>query len=192
MSVLMAISDEKVKLRDTVLRKLKEQSSEERQSKSKAIASKLKQDAVFQKAKVVMFYVSIAQEVETISLLKEFLREGKIATVPYVDSQAQTLVSVEIKNPDQELTPGSYGILEPYSRLVRPFDLNRLDLVLVPGIAFDHEGHRLGRGRGYYDRFLKTLPAHVKRYGLAFDFQLLDSIPFTDEDVSMDQVITNL
>ena len=74
---------------------------------------------------------------------------------------------------------------------MKAFDVNRLDLVFVPGLAFDLKNHRLGRGKGYYDRFLKTLPAHVKRWGLTFDFQLFNSIPVDGSDAPVDKVITN-
>jgi len=87
------------------------------------------------------------------------------------------------------MVPGGYGILEPKNP--RAIDTNLLDCVLVPGIAFDRGGHRLGRGRGYYDRFLATLPCRVTRYGLAFDIQMFDHVPATASDVKVDRVFVN-
>jgi 5-formyltetrahydrofolate cyclo-ligase len=85
------------------------------------------------------------------------------------------------------LKKGPYGICEPVvQRFVKREDL---DLVIVPGVAFDRRGNRLGRGKGYYDRFLKKLPNEAISFGLAFDFQILPSLPATKTDVSVNKVI---
>ena len=183
---------DKTKLRELVLKKLKSQPQELRQKKSGVILEKLRRALEFQKARAIMFYVALTHEVDMGPFLEEALGEGRCVTVPYVDKKNGTLIPIQIEDPKKDLVVGSYGILEPRPELaLRSFDANRLDLVLVPGLAFDLKGHRLGRGKGYYDRFLKTLPRHVKRFGLAFDFQVLDSVPVTNSDVSVDEVITN-
>ena len=182
---------DKASFRGTVLKQLSKQPPDLRRSKSKAILEKLKRAPEFRKSKAVMFYVPLSEEVNTMPLLKETLEGGRCVTVPWVDKKQSLLVSVQIHDPESDLVPGAYGVLEPRADLVSPFDINRLDIVLVPGIAFDRRGRRLGRGRGYYDRFLKALPPRVKRYGLAFDFQLFDTIPAGDSDACVDQVITN-
>ncbi|MBI4394598.1 MAG: 5-formyltetrahydrofolate cyclo-ligase [Candidatus Omnitrophica bacterium] len=188
---LMTIVQDKEKFRQAVLAQLKCQSQDLRRRRSDLILEKLKRRSEFRKSLVTMFYVSTSDEVDTKSLLLEMLREGKEVVVPYIDRKIDSLIAVQIQNAEEDLRPGTYGILEPRHDLVRPFDLNRLDLVLVPGIAFDRRGHRLGRGKGYYDRFLKMLPSHVKCFGLAFDFQVFKSVPTEDWDISVDRVITN-
>ncbi len=190
-SALMTIVQDKAKLRQAVLGKLKQQPTELRHRKSSSILEKVKRTSEFRKGMALMFYIATSGEVDTKPLLLEALREGREVIVPYIDRKTNSLISVQIHNPEQDLHPGTYGILEPRPDLVCPFDPNRLDLVLVPGIAFDKQGHRLGRGKGYYDRFLKTLPPHVKCFGLAFDFQIFKSVPTDDFDVSMDRMITN-
>ena len=187
----MTISEEKKRIRNKILKKLKEQSEQFRSSKSKTIVSKLRTDSLYRKSQNIMFYVSMDYEVDTHALLRESLLEGKCVTVPYVDREHNALIPVQIKQFDEHLVSGSYNILEPKKELIKPFDVGRLELILVPGIAFDRKYHRLGRGGGYYDRFLATVPAEVKRYGLAFDFQLFDSIPVESFDVPMNEVITN-
>ena len=187
----MDVALEKEKLRKSVLSQLKKQSAQSRLRKSNLILGKLRRRAEFRKSMASMFYVATPDEVDTKPLLLEALREGRDVVVPFIDRKTDSLVSVQIYNSGEDLRPGSYGILEPRRDLVCPFDLNRLDLVLVPGVAFDRRGHRLGRGKGYYDRFLKTLPPHVKCFGLAFDFQMVQSIPTDHFDISMDRVITN-
>ena|SRR3989338_7999140 len=187
----MAISSEKAKLREIVTSKLKEQSSKARELKSKLIASKLQRDPVFQKAQVIMFYVSTAEEVDTRVLLTECLAAGKRITVPLIDQNQRSLVSVEIKDFGQDLVLGSYGILEPKNVRFQPFSVEQIEIVLVPGVAFDRAGYRLGRGKGYYDRFLCELNPKTIKIGLAFDIQMVDRVPHDPRDVQMDQVLMN-
>ena len=182
---------EKEKIRRTVLEELEKQPLDERQKKSSEIIEKLRRSPEFQASRAVMFYAATPFEVDTIPFLKEVLKSGRVVFLPFVDEASKSLLSVQIRNIEQDLIHGTYGILEPRRELVKAFDINHLDLVLVPGLAFDRKSHRLGRGKGYYDRFLKTLPAHVKRWGLAFDFQLFDSILVGDADAPVDRVITN-
>ena len=104
-----------------------------------------------------MFYVPLSTEVDTAALLREALRQGRRAAVPSVDRATKSLVPVEIHDPDRELVRGTYGIWEP-REANNPLALRLIDLALVPGLAFDRANRRLGRGKGYYDRFLKTLP----------------------------------
>ncbi|MBI2650914.1 5-formyltetrahydrofolate cyclo-ligase [Candidatus Woesearchaeota archaeon] len=89
-----------------------------------------------------------------------------------------------------ELEQKKFGILEPKKEFIRKFNLKELDLVIVPGIVFDKNRHRIGYGYGYYDRFLKNLSNHVIKIGIAFEFQLVDKIPHEMHDVAMDIVIT--
>ncbi len=187
----MTIVQDKEKFRRAVIAKLKQQPPKSKHRKNNLVLEKLKRTPEFRKSMALMFYVAMSGEVDTKSLLLEVLREGREVAVPYVDRKTNSLISVQIHNPEQDLHPGTYGILEPKPDLICPFDPNRLDLVLVPGVAFDRQGHRLGRGKGYYDRFLKTLPPHVKCFGLAFDFQVFKSVPIENFDVSMDRIIAN-
>jgi 5-formyltetrahydrofolate cyclo-ligase len=87
----------------------------------------------------------------------------------------------------QTLLPGPYGIREPAVK--KPVSLKSLDLVIVPGLAFDAHGRRLGRGKGYYDCFLQKIPKRVMAIGLAFDFQILPFVPTTDLDRNVHKVI---
>ena len=187
----MTLRDEKTKLRHAVFQKLREQPMELRRVKSAAVLEKLRRLAEFRESKVLMFYAATDQEVDTKPLLESALREGRCVVVPRIDRKAGSLVPVKIRDAGKDLVAGSYGILEPREELARPFDPGQIDLVLVPGVAFDKSGRRLGRGKGYYDRFLKTLPPRIKRYGLAFDFQIFESVPFGNSDVSVHHVITN-
>jgi 5-formyltetrahydrofolate cyclo-ligase len=88
-----------------------------------------------------------------------------------------------------KLKLGPYGVHEPVEE--KCLRLADLDLIIVPGLAFDKSGNRLGRGKGYYDRFLSKLPSDTQSVGLAFDFQILPFVPTTEHDVSVTRVISN-
>ncbi|MBN1910696.1 MAG: 5-formyltetrahydrofolate cyclo-ligase, partial [Pirellulales bacterium] len=123
-------------------------------------------------------------------LLNRALRGQKRVVVPYCDGPDLRLFRLTSLD---ELSPGAYGIPEPRPELRdlpdRRIEPDWLDLVLVPGVAFDRKGGRLGQGAGYFDRFLPTVPAHVPRVGLAFACQLFPKIPMAPHDVRMDCVV---
>src|SRR3989338_3616519 len=90
----------------------------------------------------------------------------------------------------KEFKPKTFGILEPKESYQREFNPDKLDIVIVPGIAFDKNGHRIGYGYGYYDRFLKTIRKETLKIGLAYDFQLIEKIPEERHDVPVDIILT--
>ena len=87
---------------------------------------------------------------------------------------------------DRRVQTGSFGIQEPTGELFTDYDT--IDVAIIPGMAFDAEGHRLGRGKGYYDRFLSRVP-HLYKIGLCFSWQLVDHVPYDEHDIKMDEVI---
>ena len=140
---------------------------------------------------VVMSYVDFGREVRTVPLISDLLNQGKQVVVPYCEKGEIQLFRIKTL---KELAPGYFGILEPKielrhlsDRRVQPDELN---LILVPGVAFDAKGGRLGRGMGYYDRFLKKTPKDTLKIGLAFNFQMFDAIPMSENDSYVDVVAT--
>jgi len=178
----------KKQIRSKILLRLKTQKEEDRNRKSKLIKDKLFRTLEFLKAKIVMFYISFDGEVNTQDMIKEAHRLGKIVAVPVCKRPRVTLRPCILRNKGK-LKKGPYGICEPAVK--EYIKLEDLDLVIVPGIAFDKKGNRLGRGRGHYDYFLKRVPRDTASIGLAFDFQILPSIPATTTDVSVDRIISN-
>ena len=137
-------------------------------------------------AQTIMAYYSLPDEVNTHALIDELVAEGKTVLLPKVTG-ADTM-ELHRYTGRADLQEGAYHILEPVGE---PFtDLSAIDLILVPGLAFDAAGHRLGRGRGYYDRFLhsKNRPYCVK-IGVCFDFQKVDEVPVDAHDIAMDKVV---
>jgi len=125
---------------------------------------------------LVMLYLSMKSEVETDRLLEKLLRAGKCVCAPAVDTYQHRLIPRRIQGTETELVQHAYGMPEPDAScpIVPP---PQLQLIIVPGIAFDSNGYRLGYGRGFYDRFLAKCP-HIDRIGLAYQIQLIaDTFP---------------
>lgn len=120
--------------------------------------------------------------------MEESWRKGKKVFVPRIDPGLKRMRMVQIENLES-LKPGRYGILEPAPGSGRPGDPGDLDLAVVPGMAFDREGGRLGRGKGYFDRFLQEA-GRAYKIGLAFKFQLVEKVPCEAHDVRVDEVLT--
>jgi 5-formyltetrahydrofolate cyclo-ligase len=176
----------KARIRSKILLRLKTQKEEDRNRKSKLITHKLLRNKVFKKAKIVMFYIAFGGEVNTEEMIREAQKTGKLICVPVCRKDRETMQPAILED-HAKLIKGPYGVLEPATRAhVEPKDL---DLVIVPGVAFDKKGNRLGRGKGCYDRFLCSLSEKTASIGLAFDFQILPLVPTACHDVSVKQVI---
>jgi 5-formyltetrahydrofolate cyclo-ligase len=176
----------KEQLRSKMIKKLKTQKEEEQSQKSRIIANKLLKTKVFKQAKNVMFYIAFGGEVETADMMRVAKRLGKRVTVPVCHDGHVTLRPCLLDEFDR-LQKGPHGVCEPSTK--RFLRLKDLDLVIVPGLAFDKKGNRLGRGRGCYDRLLELLPQATPTIGLGFDFQILPFVPAKTHDINVGRVI---
>ncbi len=184
--------NKKKALRQRLLDLLRNQKEESRLKKSQSVLSKLFKTSEFKKAQTVMFYSSFDGEVQTTDMMKQAQNLGKKIVLPVTIKEEQTITPFFVHHIENSLVDGPYGIRQPDLRTAQTVDVRSLDLVLVPGLAFDRKGNRLGRGKGYYDRFLKTLPSTTPSFGLAFDFQVMDCLPSIEEhDAPVSRVITN-
>jgi 5-formyltetrahydrofolate cyclo-ligase len=161
---------------------------------SKAICAKFMALPEYATAKTVLFYIDVRAEVRTRHTLPDALASGKKIIVPWCNDQGELelfhLTSME------ELAIGMYKILEPKPELrllpeksARPADL---DLVMVPGVAFDRRGGRMGHGKGYYDKLLQHARRDTPLVALAFECQLFPEIPTAAHDIFMDKIVTEL
>ncbi len=176
----------KAKIRSKILLKVLTQREEDRKQKSAAISKKLFRLKAFKRAKTVMFYIAFGGEVDTTEMLKVAIKLGKKVTVPVCDKNNR-LIGPCLLEEGAHLKKGPYGVKEPVNRIC--FRLDQLDLVLVPGVAFDKKGNRLGRGKGFYDRMLSKLACEIPTIGVAFDFQVLPCVPACSHDVSVKKVL---
>ena len=186
----MDIETEKKRLREMMREKLRAQSPLERKNKSTQIAIKLRKDSGFLNAKTILFYMNNTEEVETREIIESSLLRKVIVALPRTNSAASEIVPHLVRDLSN-LKAGSYGILEPENNQETILKADKIDLVIVPGLAFDESRYRLGRGKGYYDRFLAKLPRHVKTFALAYDFQIVKSLPVTELDFPVTRVFHN-
>ena len=140
-----------------------------------------------QEADTILMYHSLPDEVNTHSALDKLLAMGKRVLLPKVISD--TVMTIHEYTGQDSLKPSEpYGILEPITPEFSIFN-SQFSIVVVPGMAFDKQGHRLGRGKGYYDRFLSRVP-NIYKLGVCFPFQMLEAVPSEPTDIVMDEVIT--
>jgi 5-formyltetrahydrofolate cyclo-ligase len=179
-------------LRERILTLLRNQKEEERLKKSAVIFKKLFKLKAFKQAKTVLFYASFDGEVHTFDMMKKAQQLGKRIGLPKTSVSRRRLVPILIDNIEKDLKSGHCGILEPKKSRGKILDIKEIDMIIVPGVAFDKRKNRLGRGEGYYDRFLETLPPFVSTVALAFDFQMIDHLPHQEQhDICVSYVLSN-
>lgn len=178
---------QKAEIRSRVRALLRAMPVEQKRADSEQACARLGRQQVWQQAKTVLFYAPLADEPDVWPLLLEAFRAGKLVALPRFDGPRAGYEPALIKNPDTDLVVGKLGIREPAPHCGRIAG-NQIDLVLVPGVAFDVHGHRLGRGKGYYDRLLPALGG--VKCGVAFDEQVLEDIPAEPHDYTLQFVLT--
>lgn len=188
------MSMEQLSERKTEIRKLAHAARKEQTNKdevSQQITDRVIALPEYQAAQCVMWYVDVRAEARTRHALPQALESGKSVVIPYcVDGELELF---HLQSMD-ELETGMYKILEPREDL-RSVDSKRigvseLDLILVPGVAFDARGGRTGHGKGYYDKLLENAKPETPLIALAFECQMFDEIPMQDHDIFMDKVVT--
>jgi 5-formyltetrahydrofolate cyclo-ligase len=158
---------------------------------SQQVMARVMQLPEYQRAQTVMFYVDVRTEVRTRQALPDALASGKRVVIPYCVDGELELFHLESMD---ELELGMYRILEPKAELrsvaAKRTPVEKLDLILVPGVAFDRRGGRTGHGKGYYDKLLEHALSATPLVALAFECQLFPEIPMQDHDIYMDKVVT--
>jgi 5-formyltetrahydrofolate cyclo-ligase len=181
------IQSAKASLRQQIRERLGIMTPQHREAASLKICSHLRQQAVWKSASSILFFAPLPAEPDIWPLLEEALAAGKTVTLPRFSPMTRNYLAARIQNPDQDLRRGLLGIREP-TEAGAEFPSSRLDFVLVPGVAFDLQGRRLGRGKGYYDRLLADVRG--AKCGVGFDEQILDAVPVGPLDVHLDYLLT--
>lgn len=152
------------------------------QSQSAEILAALEAHPAFRAASIVLLYYSLKDEVDTHEFVRKWSRE-KLVLLPVVKGEE---LELRVFTGPEDLATGAYGIGEPTGELFT--DYAAIDLAVIPGVAFDAAGNRLGRGKGYYDRLLPRLTAF--KAGICFPFQLVEEVPAEPFDIRMDAIIS--
>lgn len=176
-----SISLEKSMIRHKIRALKKELTDEQKMEASNKIFQKIEQMPDFKQAKTLMMYWSTSREVPTHDFVEKWSKEKKIL-LPVVVGRMMVLKPFTTRD---NLTRSELGIWEPQAQETY---LEEIDLAIIPGSAFDRKKRRLGRGRGYYDQHLKQ--KKIKKWGVAYDFQLVDTVPAAEHDIKMNKIIT--
>jgi 5-formyltetrahydrofolate cyclo-ligase len=189
-TVTAPADDAKAGIRARMRATLASMSEEDRHRASRLACTRLINLDVFRHASVIMTYMPLATEVDTTPIAIRCFQTGKNVCVPRVDWERREMYAIEVNSfDDHYMETDEHGLRSPREgRLVVP---NSIDVVVVPGLAFDTRGNRLGRGGGYFDRFLSRLRRSAASVGLAFDEQIIDEVPIDGRDVSVDLIVTN-
>ena len=178
---------EKNELRVKIRAAVNSMPPEKRKSDSEKLCALLRGQPYFQTAQSILFFAPLPQEPDLWPLLGETLAGKKMIALPCFDADNQIYQPRRVMDLHVEILSGKFGIREPMETCVA-IPPNDLDLVLVPGVAFGLDGHRLGRGKGYYDRLLQSYSG--TKVGIAFDEQIVEAVPSESNDVRMDVILT--
>ncbi len=180
----------KKELRKKIIQQRDQLSSEEIRDKSISIADNLYNLAAYRDAQSVMFFITFGSEVNTRPMVEETIKKDKVALAPKPVPETREMIPSKVIDWDNDLVPGAYSIPEPKEETLRPFKPESIDLLIVPGVAFDLKGNRLGYGGGYYDRFFSLLKPQVPLVALVFDLQIVPAVPVDEWDRRVDIIIT--
>jgi 5-formyltetrahydrofolate cyclo-ligase len=184
------VPSQKASLRSLLLQKREKLSPEAARRKSDLVREQLFALEEFKTAALIHFYISMGHEVATLPMIQAAIALQKRVFVPVIMPESMDLRLSEFFK-DSRLMPGPRGTLQPRVDLNRRISMADMDLILVPGVAFDRNGNRLGRGFGYFDRLLgRPFNKPVPVIGLAYELQVVEHVPATDRDRPVDKIIT--
>jgi 5-formyltetrahydrofolate cyclo-ligase len=180
-------ADSKSDLRRKIRAALQKIPTAARSAASAQLFARLTEQSFWKNAATILFFAPLPDEADVWPLLEKMVAGEKIIALPRFDPADQIYTAGRVQNPRTEIGTGQFGIREPKAACAE-IVLSRLDLILVPGVAFDLRGRRLGRGRGFYDRLLAE--TRGVKCGIAFDEQLVETIPAEAHDQPMNFILT--
>ena len=181
----MVLKREKQEIRQKLLERLLSLTKSEIKRRSKNVEDKLSELPFYKKAKMIMVYYPLRGEVDILRKIRRDLGSKRFC-FPVMDLEAKNLRIFEISNLEKDFGPGPRGVMQPDTQSSKEVDVKDIDMVIVPGLAFDRKKNRLGRGAGFYDRFLQNVTTPTKKVGIAFEFQILENLP---TNLSWDQKV---
>lgn len=187
----MVKNQEKIEIRQKMLARLAALVKDEAIRRSKDVENKLLKLSIYKEAKTIMFYHPVKGEVDLRGIIRKAFSEKKVC-LPVTDLASGQLKIYQISGLGDNLAKGAFGIKEPNKATAKEIDISQIDTIIIPGLAFDFKKNRLGRGGGFYDRFLSKISGSAKKIGVAFDFQVIKSLPVNlFQDQKVDIVVTD-
>lgn len=172
----MVVDKEKQEIRRNLLKKLLSLTKEEIKRRSENVGRILSTLPIYNQAKIVMAYYPIKGEVNILDTVRKEWGIRKFC-FPVMDLGKKDLCAYGVEDLNTDFREGPFGVMEPDPNKAKKIEIEDIDLILVPGLAFDYHRNRLGRGAGFYDRYLKRKRPSAHTAGIAFECQILDSLP---------------
>ncbi len=190
MTVMDEVREKKQEIRNEIATFFDALEDEILEANTTIIENRLFEFANFLESKIVMLYVNAENEVGTQNIIKRAYEYSKIVVLPAFDAPRSTMKLMKVDNPDKDLAMGPRGILQPDPAKCKTVPLDCIDIAIVPGIAMDEKGGRIGSGDGYYDRIIPDLPMTTRKVGLVFEGQMVPQVPMESHDKHVDIIIT--
>ena len=185
------IREKKQGIRDDIAKKLEGLSDKELSKKTRQIEDNLFEFANFLEAKIILLYVNKKLEVTSRNILQKCFDFNKIVILPAFDIKKHTIKLMKVDDLDNDLITGSRGILEPDVNRCKIVPIDCIDLAIIPGVAFDEKGGRIGTGEGYYDRFIPKLSVTTRKVSISLECQIIQQVPVESHDKHVDIIITD-
>lgn len=159
--------------------------------KTSLIENRLFDFANFIEAKIALLYVDNQNEVRSAGIIRRAFDHNKIVVLPLVKTETKKFKLFKIDHFERDMKPGPNGILQPDPEKCRTVPIDCIDIAIIPGVAFDEKGGRIGLGVGYYDRLIPHLPVTTRKVALALDIQIIPQVPIESHDKHVDIIITD-
>jgi 5-formyltetrahydrofolate cyclo-ligase len=184
------IREKKQEIRDEIASRMAALKPDAVAEKTKAIEDRLFEFANFLESRIALLYTPAANEVATLDIIKRSFAYSKIIVLPAFDPETYQMTLMKIDVPENDLIEGPRGNLEPNPERCKAVPIDCLDIAIIPGIALDEKGSRIGSGQGYYDRLIPNLPITTRKVGLVFEDQIVPLIPQESHDKHVDIIVT--
>ncbi|MBW1758786.1 MAG: 5-formyltetrahydrofolate cyclo-ligase [Deltaproteobacteria bacterium] len=185
------IKEKKLEIRkniETIINKL---SDVEIAKKREIIRNRLFEFANFVEAKIALLYIARGIEVDTMKVIKKCCEKNKVVVIPVFGTDKYKVNLFKVDHPDTDLKLGLNGILEPDANRCKIVPIDCIDIAIIPGVAFDEKGGRIGLGEGYYDRLIPKLPITTRKVAVAFEEQIIQQVPMASHDKYVDIIISD-
>jgi 5-formyltetrahydrofolate cyclo-ligase len=184
------IQEKKRDIRNQITKILSALSEKDLTENTRKIENRLFEFANFLEAKITLLYIPHNSEVNTREIIKRSFDYHKIVVLPAFNPEKFEMKLFKVDNLDADLIIGERGILEPHPSRCKHISIDFIDIAIIPGIAFDEKGGRIGSGEGYYDRLIPNLPVTTRKVALALESQLVQQVPMGSNDKHVDIIIT--
>jgi 5-formyltetrahydrofolate cyclo-ligase len=185
------IREKKVVIRNEMVKKIEGFSESERENKTTRIEERLFDFANFIESRIPLLYLNLPAEVPAENIIRRCFNQNKVVILPVFAKDKKTVSLLKVDDLDKDLRPGPRGVLEPDPERCKKVPLDRVDIAIIPGIAFDEKGGRIGCGHGYYDWLIPELSPTTRKVALAFEEQIIPQIPMESHDKFVDIIVSD-